>query len=132
MKKTLIIFSFALLLFQCSEDISTTAAPNPESCFCSTLVTVRDQTGLDACSGFAFELPDGSTIRPVPVFSCGTPPVSEKIYDPLEGFEFVDGKKALIDYELLESGDFADACMGGPLARITCLSEIGLTPEDTR
>jgi hypothetical protein len=134
MKRSVAILSLAFLFTQCNEELENLFSdePNPESCFCSTPATVRDLTGIDACSGFAFELEDGSTLVPVRTFYCGTPPVTEELHDPLDGFEFVDGKKVFINYEIMESGELVDACMAGQRARITCLSEMGMTPTDTR
>jgi hypothetical protein len=90
---------------------------------CSTQATVRDLTGLDGC-GFVFELEDGTRLEPVREYRlyCGTPPLPKEVTeDPLYNFNFVDGKKVLIAYELKPSGSY---CMAGLPAKITCLSEI--------
>jgi hypothetical protein len=134
MKRSSIIFTFLTLFCGCTDEVASLLfkEADQESTSCKTLVTVRDITGLDACSGFVFELEDGTKLRPVITFFCGTPPVPKDVQEnPLEGFEFVDGKKVWINYEVLET-DFADACMVGQYARITCLTEVQLSSNDTR
>jgi hypothetical protein len=86
---------------------------------CSTRATVRDLTGLDGC-GFVFELEDGTRLEPVRVFYCGTEPFVAPTDDPLYNFEFADGKKVKISYELSNGGSI---CMVGPSVKITCLTE---------
>lgn len=94
---------------------------NDEPEVCSTSATVRDLTGLDGC-GWVFELQDGTRLEPVIIIRCGTPPPSKEMTeDPLNSFEFVDGKKVFIDYELVENG--VSICMVGPMVKITCLTE---------
>lgn len=98
--KNLTAFLLTILIFsQCSEEQIRKA--------CSTRVTVRDLTGLDGC-GFVFE--------------CGTPPLPKEVTeDPLFNFNFAEGKKVLISFELTVSGSI---CMAGLPAKITCVSEI--------
>lgn len=68
-------------------------------------------------------LQDGTYLEPVHYIRCGTPPIPrEELEDPLYNFEFVDGKRVLIDYEVPNAT--ASICMVGPIVRITCLSEI--------
>jgi hypothetical protein len=86
---------------------------------CSTRATVRNLTGFDGC-GFVFELEDGTRLEPVRVFYCGTEPFAPPTDDPLYNFEFVDGKKVRINYELANAGSI---CMVGPSVKITCLTE---------
>jgi len=114
------IFLFVITVFaQCESD-------SPEDC--STPATVRDLTGLDGC-GWVFELEDGTRLEPFRVFRCGTPPLSkETTEDPLLDFEFVDGKRVFIDYEIVhqnwhERADSVSICMVGPMVRITCITE---------
>src|SRR5688500_9190767 len=95
---------------------------------CSTPATIKDLTGLDGC-GFVFELEDGTRLLPVVVFCCGTPPLPENPPpNPLVGYEYVDGKKVMIDYTLSEG--YAGACMAGEYASITCISDVALTQSD--
>jgi hypothetical protein len=86
---------------------------------CSIRATVRDLTGFDGC-GFVFELEDGTRLEPVRIGYCGTEPFSPPTDDPLFNFEFVDGKKVKISYEL---ADAVSICMVGPSVKITCLTE---------
>jgi len=112
-------FIFLVLVFMgCNDD-------QPENC--STFATVRDLTGLDGC-GWVFELQDGTRLEPLRIFRCATPPVKEMTEDPLNDFEFIDGKKVMIDYDLVENG--ASICMVGPVVRITCISEPRTMAED--
>ena len=113
MKKHLIIFFFALVLIQCTEEITQPV--------CSTPATVKDLTGLDGC-GFVFELQDGTRLQPVRNLICGTPPLPKEITeDPLFNFQVVHGKKVLIDYEIV---DGVNICMAGPMVKITCIQEV--------
>src|SRR5688572_6689007 len=92
---------------------------------CTNRATVRDLTGLDGC-GFVFELQDGTRLEPVRMLYCGTPPLPKGITeDPLFKFEFVDGKKVSIGYEVCT--DCASICMVGQMVRITCLTELDST-----
>jgi hypothetical protein len=86
---------------------------------CSTRATIRDLTGLDGC-GFVFELEDGTRLEPIRVFYCGTEPFVAPTDDPLYSYEFVDGRKVKINYELADGGSI---CMVGPSVKITCLTE---------
>lgn len=129
MKRFFLFLFSACTLLQCSDDSQQLMICGPA---CSTLATVRDITGLDACHGFVFQLEDGTQLRPYITFYCGTMPIPEEIQnDPLYDFEFVEGKRVMLDYQILNT-DFADACMAGQYARITCLSEIDVVSEDTR
>ncbi|HEU5293127.1 MAG TPA: hypothetical protein VFU05_20920 [Cyclobacteriaceae bacterium] len=120
MKNAGILILMALVFAGCNEDYQ------PQNC--STPATVRDLTGLDGC-GWVFELQDGTRLEPIRIFRCGTPPISKEMTeDPLYNFEFVDYKKVLIDYELVENT--ASVCMTGPLVRITCLTEARVMAED--
>ncbi len=108
-----VVYLFGILLLGCQSNNLETR--------CSTFATLHDMTDLDGC-GFVFELEDGTMLEPVIPFSCGTPPLPDKREepDPLDGFEWVDGKEVFLDYELLES---ASTCMMGKPARITCIQE---------
>lgn len=116
MKKILTLLFVSVIVFSCAdEDIDKKEG-------CSTPATVKDLTGLDGC-GFVFELEDGTRLEPQRILFCGTPPLpKEAIEDPLYNFEFVDGKKVLIDYEELK--EYGSYCMVGPIVKITCISEI--------
>lgn len=105
----LILFLFSICI-SCSED---------ETSDCSVSATVRDLTGLDGC-GFVFELEDGSRLEPIIYYY-----IQHEPSDPLSNFQFVDGKKVMIDYEVTDRGS---VCMVGQVVRITCLTEVGI-PE---
>lgn len=125
--RSLLILSFlSLALVQCiSEDPAFELLSESG---CSTPATVRDLRGLDGC-GYVFELGDGTQLEPALLFWCGTPPLSEEqLSDPLHNFEWVDGKKVLINYEILDN--MGSVCMVGPIAKITCLSEVDSTAEE--
>lgn len=117
MIKQIALIFIATVFITCSEEeIQQTS--------CATPATVRDLTNLDGC-GFVFELGDGTRLEPLRVFFCGTPPLpKEQMEDPLNDFEFVDGKKVFIDYEETES---VSICMVGPMVKITCISEVQQT-----
>lgn len=83
--------------------------------------TVVDLRGLDNCY-FVFELADGTRLEPVILAYCGTPPLSKEITEnPLYNFEFENGKKVLISYEVV---DGPSTCMAGQLVKITCLTDL--------
>ena len=114
MKNLIGVFLIVLLFSTCS---TNDVEPDPQ---CSIPATVRDMTGLDGC-GFVFELNDGTRLIPYMLFFCGTPPLPDEVTeDPLYNFEFVDGKKVFIEYELR---DQPNICMVGPVAKITCISD---------
>jgi hypothetical protein len=48
--------------------------------------------------------------------------------NPLTGFDFAEGKKVKIGYEILESQ--ASICMVGDVVKITCLEEIQVASKD--
>jgi hypothetical protein len=110
-----LVFVFAALLFACTEEEVTKN--------CGTQATVRDLTGLDGC-WYVFELNDGTRLIPVwDMGYCGTPPLPKEVTeDPLYNFQFTDGKKVSIGYELRP--DVATGCMAGKSAKITCLEEL--------
>jgi hypothetical protein len=122
LRSTLILFALVVLL-SCHEDEST-----PD---CSIPATVRDLAGLDGC-GFVFELKDGTRIEPIIRYYgwCGTgmDGIQEAPEDPLSNFEFVDGKKVKLEYEIDE--DAMSVCMVGPVANITCLTEVGFEEQE--
>lgn len=105
------VFLFVIIVFaQCESDSAED---------CSTPATIRDLTGLDGC-GWVFELENGTRLEPFwDSGFCGFKEDSEN--DPLADFEFVDGKRVFINYEIV--GDRASVCMVGPIAKITCISE---------
>ena len=91
---------------------------------CGTEAIARDLTSTDGC-GYAFELPDGTLLIPVwDTMYCGTPLPKEVTEDPLYNFQFTDGKKVIIGYELRPK--VVTDCMGGKSARITCLEDAGV------
>ena len=108
-----------LVLLGCDDD-------NDEQ-VCLTRATVRDLTGLDGC-GWVFELEDGTRLEPIRLIRCGTPMSREISADPLDNFEFIDGKKVFINYEKVENA--VSVCMVGPVVRITCLTEARVMAEN--
>lgn len=114
--KSVLIVVFLTSLFACE---------NEKFGDCSIPATVRDLTGLDGC-GFVFELADGSRIEPQRLIRCGTPTAKGINDDPLEGFEFIDGKKVFISYDKTESPSI---CMVGPVVQITCIKEVQSVEE---
>lgn len=109
-----------LILFTgcADDDIQQTES---EDCTPATAATIKDMTGLDGC-GFVLELEDGTILEPLRVFMCGTPPLPDKMpYDPLNNFPMIDGKKVLINYEVVQ--DAASICMAGTVVKITCIKE---------
>jgi hypothetical protein len=120
MKRMAVVYLFGAVLLGCQNQGLETR--------CSTFATLHDMTGLDGC-GFVFELEDGTILEPVRIFRCGTPPAPDEgrvPSDPLEDFEWVDGKQVFLDYELLEES--ASICMMGKPARITCIQEAVALP----
>lgn len=117
--RILSILLLAVVIFGCDSE--------PTVGRCGTPATVRDLRGLEGC-GFVFELQDGRRLEPQFIGWCGTPPLSqEQIQDPLNDFEFVDGKKVTIGYEVLK--DIGSICMVGDVVKITCLEEVGNTED---
>jgi hypothetical protein len=118
MKKTfgLIVFALISVLFGCDTEQQEEPAP-----VCEVNATVRDLRGLDGC-GFVFELEDGTRLEPIRVFYCGTPPLAAEIQnDPLFDFEFTEGKRVKISFNVMN--DIGSICMAGPSVKITCLTE---------
>ena len=79
-------------------------------------------TGLDGC-GWVFELEDGTRLEPLQqIPRCGFGETDEETsVDPLADFEFVDGKRVFINYEINEN--MGSYCMVGPIVNITCIRE---------
>lgn len=114
MLKNIFLAFVSVLIFSCSED--NVGGEDK----CSTPATLRDLTGLDGC-GFVFELDNGTRLEPLRMLYCGTPPLPKEVTeDPLYNFEWVDGKRVLINYELSSSPSI---CMVGQTVKITCISE---------
>lgn len=120
MKNLALVFIIILFFYSCNEEPIVRIK-------CGTPATVRNLTGLDGC-GYVFELANGSFLEPQRAFYfCGTPPLPQEVTeDPLYNFEFVEGKKVLIGYELTKS---ASICMAGAVVKITCLTEVASTVE---
>lgn len=111
--RILSVLLLSAILFSCDNE--------PSIGRCGTTAIVRDLRGLDGC-GFVFELQDGRRLQPQIIGWCGTPPLpAEVTEDPLYNFEFVDGKRVSIGYEVLE--DVGSICMVGDVVKITCLEE---------
>jgi hypothetical protein len=121
MKNAIIpFFLLAVTCFNCAyDDLDGSSAG------CTTRATVVDLTGLDGC-GWVFELEDGTRLEPMMVFRCGTPPMPDEALNPLDKFEFVNGKRVLIGYEETHS---MSICMVGPTVKITCITEV-TTPSN--
>jgi hypothetical protein len=116
-----IFFSFIglIIVAACSDEAIEVQNPQAD---CSTHATIKDLTGLDGC-GFVFELEDGTRLLPIVVFYCGTPPLPKDLPpNPLAGYEYLNGKKVMIDYTLSEG--YAGTCMAGKYASITCISDV--------
>lgn len=94
---------------------------------CTIPATVRNLEGLDGC-GYVFELDDNTKLIPVwEMLWCGTPPMPKEVTeDPLFSFEFVDGKRVMINYTEIEA---MNICMAGKTVKITCLKEFPITPD---
>jgi hypothetical protein len=116
MKKLLTIFSAITFILGCNKD-------NLPAPVCSTQATVKNLTGLDGC-GYVFQLNDGTIIEPyrIPLF-CGTPPLPKEVTeDPLYQLNWVDGKKVIISFDVIDT--LASICMAGKIAKITCLQDL--------
>ena len=117
-----LLFILSLLFTNCKDE-----QPIVITCDNAVLATVKDLTGLDGC-GFVFELADGTKLEPQMLFYCGTPPLPKEVTEnPLDDFQWVDGKQVRIAYE--EIPDVASICMAGKIVKITCLEEVSTTTE---
>jgi hypothetical protein len=121
--KSLALTFAAALLFSASCDRNDDEAIAPE---CDTYATVRDLRGLDGCR-FVFELADGRRLEPIIrdciILEYGKEPEA----DPLDFFEFVEGKRVKIAYE--PQPDYGSYCMAGEIVKITCLTEEEITAQ---
>jgi len=126
MKKILPTFGLALIMLACTNEGYNPSVP----CTQGVEATVRDLTGLDGC-GFIFELEDGTRLEPQRIMLfCGTPPLPKEVTeDPLYQFEWVDGKRVKIGYDVLTEG--VSICMVGPMVKITCIEELNQEPTTT-
>jgi len=118
MKRSIpIAFILFVLLVACKDELNTKN--------CGVAATTRDLTGADGC-WYVFELNDGTRLIPVwDVVYCGTPPLPKEVTeDPLYNFQFTDGKKVFIGYELRPH--HVTGCTGGKSVKITCLEEIDI------
>lgn len=118
MVRNLLIIILAFGLAMCADE------ENEKQC--ETQATIRDLSGLDGC-GWVFELEDGTRLEPLKVFLCGTPPVTNVPNDVLINYNFVDGKKVLIDYKEANSPSI---CMVGPTVIITCIRDAQMITQD--
>ncbi|MGV3641204.1 MAG: hypothetical protein ACO1NZ_11830 [Adhaeribacter sp.] len=94
---------------------------------CTTLATVKDMRGLDGC-GFILVLDNGEKLEPVrtPVFFCGTGNYANSSKpSPSVWFDFKDGQKVKIAYEVL---DRPSICMMGKPVQLTCITEVSPAP----
>ena len=104
LRPLLLLMLAASFLSGCAHEDAT---PN-----CSTLVTVRDLTGLDGCR-MVLELSDGQRLEPLgSVWQAYTPHDGEKLY---------------IAYEL-ESA--VSICMVGETVRLTCIQPVSPSPQN--
>jgi hypothetical protein len=125
--KNLLLFSLlGLALLACDEEKFDGSVP----CTQGVEATVRDLTGLDGC-GFVFELKDGTRLEPYRILLfCGTPPLPKEVTeDPLYQFEWIDGKRVKIGYDVLTDG--VSICMVGPMVKITCIEALDQEPATT-
>jgi hypothetical protein len=112
----LALIQLANLFMGCEEESLTISCSN------AVTATVRDLRGLDGC-GFVFELADGTKLEPQFIGFCGTPPLPKDVTEnPLNNFQFVDGKQVKIGFEELPNA--ASICMVGKVVKITCIEEI--------
>ncbi len=89
---------------------------------CTIPATIVDLSGLDGC-GYVFELENGERLEPRIIFECYGPNGGGDpgLIDPLIDYEFVHGKKVLIEYTVIPNG--VGTCQAGTAVRITCLTE---------
>ncbi|HYG02171.1 MAG TPA: hypothetical protein VD927_06965 [Chryseosolibacter sp.] len=122
-----LIYLFALIAFAgCNDEMK------PEGC--STPATIRDLTGFDGCR-WVLELEDGTKLEPVVrLYGCfssyyanGDVVPEIQSLDALANFEIVDGKKVMIDYEVVSGPSI---CMVGQTVTVTCIEEIPLPTQD--
>ena len=126
MKKFLTLGLLFLILLSCTNEGYSPSVP----CTQGVEATVRDLTGLDGC-GFIFELEDGTRLEPKRIMLfCGTPPLPKEVTeDPLFQFEWIDGKRVKIGYDVLT--DAVSICMVGSMVKITCIEELDQQPTTT-
>jgi hypothetical protein len=121
MKGIVLILTLSITLLSCEEGFDGSVP-----CYRGVEATLRDLSGLDGC-GFVFVLNDGTKLEPIRLLYCGTPPLPKEVTeDPLFQLEWVDGKKVIIGYEVTKA---LNACMAGPIVKITCLTEVGTSQE---
>lgn len=110
--KVLIFIFCGVVLLGCENESDST---------CDFNATVKDLSGLDGC-GFVLELEDGSSLQPLRVFDCGTPPLPKEVTeDPLFNFQMFDGQKVRISFD---ETDMLSSCMVGRVVKISCIEEV--------
>ncbi|GAA0191088.1 hypothetical protein GCM10009122_53250 [Fulvivirga kasyanovii] len=119
MYKPFALIVSALILAACHSE------PGIEPNNCSYDAVVEDHTGLDGC-GFLFRLKNGEYLYPVWPYFCGTPP--QAVENPLEDFEYVNGKRVRIEFEYLEG--FANVCMKGSTVIINSVEDVQCDQEE--
>ncbi|HEY9046155.1 MAG TPA: hypothetical protein VIN08_09675 [Ohtaekwangia sp.] len=122
MKNTLKILFITAVMLACHDKEEEIVEPGD----CSIPATVRNKQGLDGC-GYVFELTDGTILEPAPLLFCGTPPLPSKEQYPLIDFQFAEGKKVLLEYEVT---DMPSACMLGKTVNITCIHEVSVSVQE--
>lgn len=122
--KKIALIALAVTFFVACEDSNITPEEKLRT-DCTIPATVVNLNGLDGC-GFVFRLDNGDILVSYSYVSCSAEG-EMTIVDPLSDFEFVDGKKVLIEYELIEA---ASACQAGQLAKFTCITDAPTSSEE--
>lgn len=123
MKKILISIAVATIFLGCEKNDVDPEEPKKE---CTIPATIVDLRGLDGC-GYAFELANGERLEPLFILECPFPGYKAS-EDPLNGYEFVAGRKVLIEYTVMENA--VTACQVGKAVRINCISNAIGVPAD--
>jgi hypothetical protein len=89
---------------------------------CTIPATIVDLGALDGC-GYVFELENGERLEPWIILECYGPNGGGDPgpLDPLIDYEFVAGKKVLIEYKVIQNA--VSTCQAGTVVKITCLTE---------
>ncbi len=123
MKKILILIAATTIFLGCEKNDVDPEEPKKE---CTIPATIVDLRGLDGC-GYAFELANGERLEPMFIWECPFPGYTVP-EDPIKGYEFVAGRKVLIEYTVMENA--VTACQAGKAVRIDCISNAIDVPAD--
>jgi hypothetical protein len=120
MMKKIAFVALAVTIFLGCEEANL--EPQKKQTDCTIPATIVDLRTLDGC-GYVFELENGERLEPWIILECYGPsgggdpgPV-----DPLIDYEFVAGKKVLIEYTVISNA--VGICQAGTVVKITCLTE---------